>query len=347
LKRVFLLLLNILLIAEFVVYSADKDKNIPLKVFTLHETDITDCEKQLDENEVFFKTLTGFEMDDQGNLYYLECNYATIYKVDMNSGKLLKTISSRGQGPGQLNRPTAMTVKKGKIFVLDIGFGGIKVFDTDGKCLKEFRVGNANVYSISLFLNQIIAANDNNEIFVRELDEKDNTVISVFDSDGKRLKSIIPINAQKEKDLKLWVLNTDFVFKIDKNGDLILLYKKKGELKKYDCNGKLSWERNLYSDLPVQDKNKEKFEVVNKKHLFQVSMRFDFLGFGFTEAGDIFVSTYRGGIYYDKSGNPLFILKQPSGESFGDLFVWNKDDLITPYKIFRLKDIKGGINVKN
>lgn len=121
----------------------------------------------------------------------------------------------------------AMAVKYGKIIVYDPGFGGIKIFDTDGKILKEFRAESISFYSLGLHQKDIIDLSGNNEIFIRHVDEKSNTSIVVYDMNGTKLRRIIPLDAEKEKDARMWVLNTYFNFEVDKNGDIVILYVKK------------------------------------------------------------------------------------------------------------------------
>lgn len=214
-------------------------------------------------------------------------------------------------------------------------FGGVKIFDTEGGVLKEFKAGISAVFSVSFRDKNVIDLSNKDEIYVRDVDEKTNTSIAVFDMDGKKLRQIIPVDANRAKDAKQWVSNTHFGFRIDKNGDIVILYTKKGVLKKIGGNGKLIWERNLYDDLPKEDKNIKQFEIKNTKRMFQVTYRLDFYGFCLTETGDIFVSAHKGGIYYDADGNPLFILKRPSGKGFGPTLIWYKNDVLTPNRIFK------------
>jgi hypothetical protein len=315
------------------LFSTDGAK---LKVITLSEKDIIDREELLEKNEIFYRNLKGLDMDEHNHLYYLAGHFVRIFKVDMDSLKLIKTISEKGQGPSELHTPLGFSVRNNRIFVYDMGFPGIKIFDTNGGCEKEIKFHDFKVFSLNIHIEHLIDANDKNEIYLRDIDEKNNTAISVFDLEGKRIKTMIPINADRNKDAKLWILNTNFKFKLDNDGNIIILYLKKGLLKKLDKNGALIWERDLYVDLPQADKTPEKFEVVNEKRRFQFTVRLDFMGFCIAENNDIFVSSHKGGFYYDKSGKPLFILKQPSGKGFGTTLLLHKKKLITPDKVFRL-----------
>lgn len=339
-RRILLIIFILSVIEGILSYG----EGVTIKVNTLNEKDIIDWTARLEENEVFYRNLNGFELSEEGGkyyLYYLEGDYAVIYKVDLESGRLIKTISSPGQGPGELIKPMAMAVKYGKILIYDPGFGGIKIFDTDGKILKEFRIESIPFYSLGMHQKDIIDLSSGNEIFIRNVDEKSNTCIIVYDLNGTQLRRIIPLDAEKEKDTRVWVLNTYFNFEVDKNGDIVILYVKKGLLRKYDIKGKLKLERNLYDDLAVKDRNEEQLEIKSTSRSFQVTYRLDFYGFCLTESGDVFVSTHGGGIYYTNGGfNPLYILKQSSGEGFGTQLEWYNQSVITPNKMYKVNHYK-------
>ena len=331
-------ILTIIIVLSALLFPND---GVKLKIKILSEKDIIDREELLEKNEIFYRDLKGLDMDEHNHLYYLASHFVRIFKVDKDSLKLIKTISEKGQGPSELHTPLGFSVKNDRIFVYDMGFSGIKIFDTNGGCVKEIKFHDLNFLSLNIHIAHLIDANDKNEIYLRDIDDNNNTAISVFDLEGKKIKTMVPINADRNKDSKLWVLNTNFEFKLDNDGNIIILYLKKGLLKKLDKNGVLIWERNLYDDLPRADKTPEKFEVINKKRRFQFTVRLDFMGLCTAENNDIFVSSHKGGFYYDKSGKPLFILKQPSGKGFGTILLLHKNELITPDKIYKLNYILG------
>jgi hypothetical protein len=154
-----------------------------------------DFEKQLSVNEIFLRNCRDFDMaPDKDLIYFMDSTYCHIFKVDMKTGKLLKTISSRGQGPSELMSPVSMTAKNNMLVVLDRGFGGIKIFAPDGKLINEFRVNN---YIIG---NRSIDVNDKNEIYLGVVDFNDNSMVSVYDMHGKKKRSLIRYKG--DKDLK-------------------------------------------------------------------------------------------------------------------------------------------------
>jgi hypothetical protein len=100
-----------------------------------------DYERILAKNEVFLKSCVDFVFQPENDsVFFLDQHYSHVFLVKMSTGELQRTISSRGQGPGELHRPTCLAVKNKKIFVLDRGFNGVKIFDFTGKLISEFRL---------------------------------------------------------------------------------------------------------------------------------------------------------------------------------------------------------------
>jgi len=290
----------------------------------------------LDENEVYIKYLEGLETDGT-YLYYLDRHYALIYKVDITNLKLVKTIGNKGQGPSELNSPAAIAVKNGNIYLWDIGFGGIKIFSTEGKFINEFRLKLASDKT-SYFLQITDVSLDvdhSGNIFLPEIDQNNNTTISVYSPEGKKIRSFLAMDDPPKPGSKEWVLKTIFSIKFDPDENVIVLYRKQGTLKKIDKQGKLIWKRDLYTDLPDDQRNpKQKFNVSQT----MVSMTYDFTGFCLTETGDIFISTTRGGILYSgKTGKTKFIYKQPDQKGFGRFFCFEKDKLFTSMSMCTIK----------
>jgi len=304
----------------------------------INDADITNIEDKLDENEIFFKLLNGFEMDSQGYLYYLEPNYSKLYKVHYPSYKLVKTLMTKGKGPAELSQPVAMRIKNDRIFIYDFGSSAIKIFNIDGEIINEFRIRFSGLFGLNVNFPSIIDVNVQNEIYYREIDDKNNTVITVFNMEGKRLRQFVPLDVQGAQGGEEWVLNTLFLFRLDSEDNLILLYTKKGVLTKYDARGNKLWEHNLYDDYVREKGDKNKFEVIRESRKYMVKYTLDFTGICIIGQDKIFISTPKGGILYNTDAKPLCRYKTNQKGGLGrPLFIWYQDLLITPEKITRLK----------
>ncbi len=213
-------------------------------VETITRKNGTDFEKILSDNNIFFKSCRDFAFEPESNVvYFLESTYGKIFKVEWPSGKLIKTISRKGQGPAELHKPFRLIIKNKKIFVLDRGFNGVKVFDYDGASVSQFRFRHI------LEDSRDIAVNGANEIFIGKPDTANNTMVSVYDMKGKKLRSLIPIPGGKEAIADDRISRDQFVLKIDNKGNIYLLFYMLRQLAKYDPKGNQLWEITLKNEL--------------------------------------------------------------------------------------------------
>lgn len=83
-----------------------------------------------------FGSLAGVAFGDDGSLFILDNGAGHVVVVDP-SGEFVRTVSSKGEGPGELNRPMGLAVlDDGRIAVNDMG-RGIQVFSPDGASFQE------------------------------------------------------------------------------------------------------------------------------------------------------------------------------------------------------------------
>ena len=83
-----------------------------------------------------FGRVAGVAFGEDGSLFILD-NDAGHVAVVGPDGEFVRTISNKGEGPGELNQPLGLAVLgDGRIAVNDMG-RGIKVFDRDGESLQE------------------------------------------------------------------------------------------------------------------------------------------------------------------------------------------------------------------
>lgn len=77
----------------------------------------------------------GFDAD--GNLYIFDPQVAEITVVSPD-GALLRTFGGRGDGPGEIGQPLAMTVlPDGKVAISDLGKRGLVLFDSNGEWIEN------------------------------------------------------------------------------------------------------------------------------------------------------------------------------------------------------------------
>jgi hypothetical protein len=231
--------------------------------------------QKMAENEVFFRACSDIDVD--GNYLYMVLNYeAFIFKIDIETGKLAKIIASKGQGPGEVEHPSRIDVKNGKVFVLAYGSRSIKIFSTEGIPIREFSL-------LGHVWHSGIAVDDKEHIYLGKLDFENKTMVSVYDISGKKLRSLI----KHDLDIKdrATINSHDYKMEIDKSGNIYILFHmpEMRIIKKYDNSGKLIWERKI------------KNRLLGKRNTIN-----DFL---IMDNYDILIGHHQGGCILDKEGN--------------------------------------------
>ncbi len=256
-------------------------------------------ERKLGRNNVFLKFCDFFDVEN-GFFYFLDRDFSVVFKVEQNTGKLVKTISSKGQGPKELQTPVNFRVRNKKIFVLDKGFNGVKIFDTEGNTINEFKMD-------FVIGERSIDVNDKEEIFLGRADRKNNSMVQVFDIDGKKLRSLIPLKGGKDitKYDKSWY----YTIRLDKDSSIYVLYYMDRKLQKYDKYGKLLWERLIKNKLLDQFPNDGKVKrgkgtvYVNQRRIFGINV---------TPAGNVIVAHAGGGCMFSIDGKLINLLTTPN-----------------------------------
>jgi hypothetical protein len=84
-----------------------------------------------------FSLLSYLVVDDDENMIVLD-NEESCIKIFDKSGKKIRQFGRRGEGPGDIQRPTTLTViEGGQIGVIDPSNHRFSYFSRDGECLRE------------------------------------------------------------------------------------------------------------------------------------------------------------------------------------------------------------------
>ena len=191
------------------------------------------------KEDVIFKKIRGIETDNNDRLYLLNSSYGNILVIDIPTGKLVATISSRGQGPYELGEPNAFKIKQNKIYVIDGVYKGVKIFNTEGGFIRSFKVNQLSSYS------RRIDVDDFGNIYVPCLNYQDKKTILILDEFGKTKKTIIYNSFMGNKYSEEMFKNLVFDFSVDHNSNLILVYPLHRKIIKYNNDGILIWENNI------------------------------------------------------------------------------------------------------
>ena len=238
--------------------------------------------------EVFLKHVKDVDYTN-GSLFFLDDFFSQVLRIDFESGKLIKTYFRKGQGPKELISPVKLTVKNNKIFVLDKGFNGIKIVDLDGNLVNEFKVkGNVG--------RRNIAVNDKDEIFIGEYDAREKSYISVYNLKGKRIRTLGMLSSNADN--KIQLEQYFYTIRLDKQGNIYLLFNLLRELKKLNSKGELIWEKQIKNSILNKFQSKDKVKRGNGT----IRMRFCIFDFRVTQNNNILVGHCGGGCLFDSSG---------------------------------------------
>jgi hypothetical protein len=288
------LLLVLLLILSFTGFN-----------FAVKTVELTNPEKfarKLTRNNVFLKFCDFF--DAAGDFYYfLDRHFSVVFKVKRDTGELVQTISSKGQGPKELQDPVNMRLQNSKIFILDRGFNGVKIFDTTGNMINEFKLD-------FVVGERSIDVNGKEEIFLGRADCKTNSMVQVFDINGKRLRALIPLKEIKgvAKLDKTWY----YTIRLDKDENIYVLYYMDRKLEKYDKEGKLLWEKPIKNKLLDQYPDDTKVKGGSSGQVHTNNQRV--FGIDVTPKGNVIVAHTGGGCVFAGDGELISLITTPNEE---------------------------------
>lgn len=90
------------------------------------------------EGEILFNEIYDLAVDDEKNIYVSDMIAAHVLVFD-RSGKHIKTIGKKGQGPGEMTRPLSICVfPPDKLLVQDVGQFCVHYFSMEGEYLKKY-----------------------------------------------------------------------------------------------------------------------------------------------------------------------------------------------------------------
>jgi len=257
--------------------------------------------------EHMFSQIRDVGVDDDENIYILDFKEAHI-KVFNKKGEYLRTIGKRGQGPGEIQRPTNLVITPGgKILVNDRGARFIHYFTLSGNYIRSVRQTKLLLFSRPKVDSQdnIVARHT-----ITDTDRAWTFVLKKFDSELNELYTIFSY----EHELSPGVLNLfspRCYWEITREDTIIWGYANKYEFQIHNGDGRLI--RKIIKDYsPVIITKEEKQEWIKSIYGEQgappdikVSWKSHHNAFQFMnidDAGRIFVQTYEkttgGGSYY-------------------------------------------------
>lgn len=112
------------------------------------------------------KRPTGIAFDPARQLLFVSDTKANDIKVFDATGRLVNTIGSGGERPGEFNAPTHLAFAKGRLYVADTLNSRVQVFDADGRYQRQ--LGERGLYVGNLARPKGIAVGDDGIVYVIE-----------------------------------------------------------------------------------------------------------------------------------------------------------------------------------
>jgi hypothetical protein len=184
------------------------------------------------------------DKDQTGNIYISNFKEGNIYCFN-SDGDYSSTIGRKGQGPGELLRPTNILVTDELVIVQDIGNHKMQIFNKSGKALASFKLYKTYEDMVLDKEKMIIYA-------APMLGNPKENLVDVLNLDGKMLKSF---GSPIEYEHKWATLNSAHLALMD-NGELILGFAFLPIIRRYSPEGRLLAEHRIDYE-PSVEKGKE------------------------------------------------------------------------------------------
>lgn len=264
----------------------------PQEKVILKESEATDISKMMESHQIFIANIRDICFDEFGSIYILDNRSGNVVRVELSTGALVNRISSLGQGPAELMAPVTVRVRNKKVFVLNGGNNGIKVFSVDGGYLGEFKIKS---------VPRCMDVDNNERIYVSETDQWSNPTITVYDIHGKKLFTLFTLQLTKEvlSDKGKLTKRILFDIKMDHEGNVIILHKMLRELRKVSPTGVLLWEKKIENSMLKPYSKNERTETNAQG---QTSGTFLVTSFDIDQENNIVIGHVGGGCVYSPKG---------------------------------------------
>lgn len=296
-----------------------------------------------------FSEITALAVSDAGSLYAVDMKENNV-KVFDSLGKYIRTIGSKGQGPGELNMPVNVLITvDGELMVEDIMNRRLAFFDLEGNFLRNQSVADRTQLSQILFDSQGNSIAREMEVaegklfwHVRKYDKDLNTLFDIDKYEfivrpGMKINPFDYVNvvAFDHKDNILYSMNREYKIKfLTPEGKHFRTIEKDFDPEKFTEED----EERMMSSMPNVDTG-----AVNIKEMIEFPKHFPpFESFTVDEEGRLIVRSYRKGKgenvfwldVFDTSGRYISFLATKASPR-----IWKKG------KMYSIEENEDGIRI--
>ena len=276
----------------------------PVETIVFNNSESIDFLEKMESHDYFFKKIFDCDVDENNHLYLLDPYLGTVLRIDANTGKLINSISRKGQGPAELQFGNSIRVKNNLVFVTDEGFSGVKIFEKTGKLVKEFRTRSSS-------RNFCIDVDRKNKIFLKQHSSDGSPNISVYNIKGERMYEFVKFPVD-EDDRREYMLYDNFIFKLDKEENMVVLFLLKKMIKKFNRNGQLLWEKEIKNRIIDKYDTGPNIRFNPNGSINYTSSVFDL---DIDGKNNIYIGHVDGGAIYDKNGTMINLIDfEPIGQ---------------------------------
>ena len=203
---------------ELLEIPVDIDQNISLPLSEITE-ELTSIELELTDESLINPDMNIRVISFENNIFVAESNKILVFNRE---GKFVRSIGSRGQGPGEYNFIMSMALdeRNERLFIISSGPWKILCYDFSGKILKELSANSILGYAVDInYVNDEILVIDNKVGGNVEEGILSSSILFRFSNEFKVIDSCI---IQKNFDKSFSSFNkTDFILK---NGKSVIIY---------------------------------------------------------------------------------------------------------------------------
>lgn len=218
--------------------------------------------------DTFFEGVSSIVCDNDGNIYICDYKANNIKKFNA-SGKHLKTIGRKGQGPGEFNMPLEIAVTDDRLIVWDMGNRRLCTLTAVGEFIKSVQIfrGEGRPQKMRPLPNGNIVI-ELEKIYFGEQDKPQDCLIEIYSPDLEKIKTLYTQQVWRNKFMRIESMFTNIIqpfsplvcWDVSPEGKIVIGYPREYKIDLYDSEGgKISSFSHSYEPVKVTDKDKESF----------------------------------------------------------------------------------------
>jgi len=320
----------------------------------IHTVSVLSFEEELvlrpdvESQEQSFNIITTICVDDAGTIYVLDMGDCQI-KVFNKNGDFLRAIGRKGQGPGEMQLPSAMDLAGDeRLVVYDMRKSCLCFFSFNGDFIKE--------YSVAKYFPLVRVKTDQKGHFAIQHHFRDEKIrgyrITLLDSNLESIHEIASVERKQTPPRVMRLINPLLHYRVTKDGQILTGYSTDYELRFLDLEGDLTKKIITdYAPLPISNEEKQRLTEarfpdseggVPEGYKMEFPDHYPpFSSFLIDSVGRIFVRTY------EKAGEGMhyYDIFDPEGRYLAQVPIYDQLAVIKKGKLYTVEEDEEGYQV--